>query len=86
MLCNTYIACLVWIDPDKEFVLRVSFTLSLRLLNMLCLQRRGMGSGGVGSEFVSAGLLKVGSSGLIRRDDVLVDCNAFLFWVKTKEV
>jgi hypothetical protein len=41
-----------------------------------------MRSGDVGSEFVTAGLLKVGSSGMIQTVDVSADRNAFDFRVK----
>jgi hypothetical protein len=46
------------------------------------LQRRGRRSGGVGSEFVNASLLKVGSSGMIQLIKVSADRNGFLFRVK----
>ena len=78
----TYIACLVWIDPDKGIRTACLKTLSLRLINVSYLQRRGRRSGGVGSEFVSASLLKVGSSGMIQLIEVSGGRNAFLFRVK----
>ena len=49
---------------------------------LLYLHRRGMRSGSVESEFVSASLLKVGSSGMIHPVDVSADRNAVLFKVK----
>ena len=41
-----------------------------------------MRSGGAGSDFVTAGLLKVGSSGMLYPVDVSADRNAFLFRFK----